>query len=280
MQKDKRQQKALHSKYKYIERSVKDTLGPNIICAKACTGMRENMTDLEAIEKRYSRRSYLNTRIDNSNLKVLKATIENYNKVSGLSIQLIEEGRETFHGLTKSYGMFSGVQSFFALVGSTEDLNLKEKVGYYGELLVLEATKLGLGTCWVGGSFDRKHCPCTIKEKEALICVIALGNVEEKQSFKEKTIHKMTHRRPKPLEFFYTSDVPAPDWFLAGMKAVYIAPSTANSQPVHFTLKNDIVIAQVKSTNYFQLVDLGIAKAHFELATGRHFELGNHGRLL
>lgn len=55
--------------------------------------------------------------------------------------------------------MFSGVNSYFAMAGRRADLCLREKVGYWGEKLVLEATRLGLGTCWVGGTFDRRPAP-------------------------------------------------------------------------------------------------------------------------
>jgi hypothetical protein len=131
----------------------------------------------------------------------------------------------------------------------------------------------------VGGSFDRKHCPCTVKEEEALFCVITVGNVDENQSFKEKAINKLIHRKAKPLDYFYTSDQNAPDWFLTGIKFVRIAPSAANRQPVHFTIKGGVVCAGVKNSVGYQMIDLGIAKAHFTLAAGGHFAFGNHGRL-
>jgi len=39
---------------------------------------------------------------------------------------------------------FKGVRSLLAMSGKKLDVILKEKVGYYGELLVLEATKMNL----------------------------------------------------------------------------------------------------------------------------------------
>jgi nitroreductase len=203
--------------------------------------------------------------------------INKYNIDGGLSIQFIENGSEAFRGLTRSYGLFGGVRSFFAMVGNTEDEYLKEKIGYFGELLVLEATKLGLGTCWVGGSFDRKHCPCTLTRNQSLVCVITVGNIEDKQTIREKTIYRLIHHKRKPLEYFYTSDVTnPPEWFLAGIRAASIAPSAANLQPVHFILKNGSVTAQVQNPQKDQ-IDLGISKVHFELATGGHFEMGYQG---
>lgn len=235
------------------------------------------MTTLEAIDLRTSRRSYLKTLLSAEHLKLLQIEIDKFNRLSGLSIQLIQNGSETFQGIRKSYGMFSGVQSFFALVGSTKDENLNEKAGYYGELLVLEATRLGLGTCWVSGSFDRKHCPCKLKENEALVCVITVGNVENSKTFKEKMINRMTHAKGQPsLEKFYTSESKVPDWFLTGIKAVHKAPSAANRQPVRFNYQSDQVTAFINDKISYEFIDLGIAKSHFELAAGGRFEFGNN----
>ena len=105
------------------------------------------MTDLEAIELRHSRRSYLDTPIAKESIDVLKTAIDQYNKISGLSIQFVENGSEAFRGFTSSYGFFSGVQSYIAIIGKTSDTHLKEKAGYYGEKLVLQAVQLSLGTC-------------------------------------------------------------------------------------------------------------------------------------
>ncbi len=74
-----------------------------------------------------------------------------------------------FDGLKKSYGLFSGVRHYLALVGNKTDMLTVEKLGYYGELLVLHATALGLGTCWVGGTYDDSCCPVTLEENESVI---------------------------------------------------------------------------------------------------------------
>jgi len=233
------------------------------------------MTDLEAIDLRHSRRGYLDTPIAAASIKQLQASIEQYIKVSGLSIQWIEDGREAFQGFSLGYGMFSGVRSYLAFVGKTSDVNSKEKVGYYGELLVLEATKLGLGTCWIGGTFNRKQCPATIREGETLVCLISIGNVAEKKGFKENAIYKLAHRGTKSLKELYSSDKQVPSWFLEGMKAVQKAPSAINQQPVYFTYRDGLISAEVKHTDNHQPIDLGIAKLHFELGAGGKFEFGN-----
>ncbi|HWT26408.1 MAG TPA: nitroreductase family protein [Mobilitalea sp.] len=236
------------------------------------------MTDQDAIDVRCSRRSYTDKPIADEIITKLQSAVDKYNKESGLNIQLVLNGGEAFQGLSRSYGMFHGVSSFIALVGKVTE-NLNEVVGYYGELLVLEATKLGLGTCWVAGTFDRKHCPCIVKEGESLVCVITVGNVEVDLSFREKAIHALTHSKRRPIEYFYTSDTTPPDWFMEVVKSVQKAPSSANSQPVHVTYKSGTITISINNPNPHQLIDLGIAKSHLELVTGGKFKIGNHAKL-
>ena len=235
------------------------------------------MTLSEAIHTRCSHRKYLTTPIENGIVEKLKTSIEQYNKTAGLHMQLITDNGEAFNGLTKSYGMFSGVRNYIALVGREDDENFKEKSGYYGEKLVLEATQLGLGTCWVGGSFDKKLCTYNVQEHETLYCVITIGNIMQGLSFKEKLIIKVLRGKTKSIEEMCESDGETPQWFLNGMQAVQKAPSAVNKQPVKFNLKNGVVSASVNDISAHQPIDMGIAKLHFEIgAGGGTWEWGNH----
>lgn len=235
------------------------------------------MTHFEAIENRRSRRLYLDSPIESQQVDVLQGFIEKYNKESGLTIRFVEDGSAAFKGFMKSYGLFSGVRSVLALCGKKSDVNLKEKVGYYGELLVLEAIRMDLSACWVGGTFDRKTTLVELPEDESLVCVITIGKSEE-LSFKEKMIHQMVARKSKSIDQMLISDVKTPEWLIEGIKAVQKAPSAVNHQPVLFEFKEDILTASVEDDGKFNLVDFGIAKSHFEIAAGGRFEVGNKGK--
>ncbi len=113
------------------------------------------MEQKQAIEQRISRRSFLQTPIEQQILRQLLEAIEEVNETSGLTVSYLEDGSDAFAGF-KSYGMFDGVRAMLVLKGNRELAFLKEKVGYYGEQLILKATELGLGSCWVGGTFDRR----------------------------------------------------------------------------------------------------------------------------
>jgi len=232
------------------------------------------MTKLEAIDERKSRRLYLEKPLEESVISKLQHLIDSYNTASDLSIRFIEDGSSAFKSFKKTYGLFSGVRSLIAMVGSKNDPDLKEKIGYFGEMLVLDATMLGLGSCWVGGTFEIKSSIFQLSDAESLICVIPVGYVEN-LSFKEKMIHQMVAGKSKSIEQLLNSDSKLPENLLEGMKAAQKAPSAANRQPIRFQYNGGLLRVFTEDDAKFNLVDLGIVKAHFEIATGGRFERGN-----
>jgi len=237
------------------------------------------MTLLQAVNIRRSRRKYIPTPLDTQKAAKLLELIEEYNQLGGFRIELVLNNGKAFNGLLKSYGMFSGVNDYIGLLADNNDASSAEKLGYYGELLVLHATAMGLGTCWVGGSYRKSDCPFDIGENERLICAIVVGNVAEKDSPKEKFFRYVTHRKTKGAEDMYEADTSPPEWFRNGMLAVQKAPSAVNRQPVFFTYKDGKIIAAVKDiSDTATALDFGIAKLHFELgAEGGKWERGNNG---
>jgi len=222
-----------------------------------------------AIYQRISRRSYLDIPLEPTDASTLQDMILKLGGKGDRSIRLVLDNNEAFKGFRKSYGMFTGVRNYVALTGNKLNKIEIEKLGYYGELMVLYMTSLGFGTCWVGGTFDRGSCPLDLSNGESIICVIAVGYVAPKLSSRERFIYRMVHRKTKALEEMYASDIAAPNWFLAGMKSVQRAPSAVNRQPVKFDLANGVVTAAVKSIkDESYALDLGIAKLHFELGVG------------
>ena len=59
---------------------------------------------------------------------------------------------EVLRGIVASYGKVKGAPALIAFIGDIDDTYVNEKIGYTGEGIILEATAMGLGTCWVGGS--------------------------------------------------------------------------------------------------------------------------------
>jgi len=225
------------------------------------------LTSLEAVAVRKSRRTYNDIPLSSHEIDVLTNWINAFNLRESLSFQLVINRPDLFGGFIKSYGMLSGVRNFIVVAGPENDPHLFEKLGYYGELLVLEATRLDLGTCWVGGSFDLHSVKTIVQPSDILVAVIAIGNVEGKFSAKESFIRGLTHLKKTTNQRFFETDGTEPEWFFSAIDAVSKAPSAVNQQPVVFSVKQGVISARLRIHNHFAKVDFGIAKAHFQLAS-------------
>lgn len=231
---------------------------------------------LEVIEKRISRRNFKDIMLKENDVVKLNEIIENINNESRLNIAVEVDAKQAFKGLTKSYGLFHGVNSAVVLKGQAGE-DLFEKAGYYGEKLVLEATKLGFGTCWVGGSFDHNYFEY---DGEEVVCIIAIGYVTKKLSIREKLIHNVLHNSDHHNnDNLKATRVITEDEKMA-FEAIQLAPSAKNRKVIKLNYIEEEVVISTINDYHFDMVDLGIAKYHFELVTGKKFELGNNARLI
>ncbi len=235
------------------------------------------MTLLEAIDIRCSRRTYKPESMEKKAVEALQEVVATCSREGNVSMAFIVDNGEAFQGFRRSYGMFTGVRNYVCLLENKEDPHGTEKLGYYGERFALSATALGLGTCWVGGTFDKSSCPVALKEGQRILCAISVGPVEKELKAKERLIRGVTHLKAKKAEDMFTADAPAPGWFLAGMEAVEKAPSAINRQPVRFALSGGEVTATVPNiADIGTALDFGIAKLHFELgARSGKWDWGN-----
>ena len=129
----------------------------------------------EAMYKRHSRRSYLREKLRDEDAAFLKERIHMYNQKHGLHMKLVCGHPEIFKGFRNSYGMFHNVENFIMMMGNSRDVYMQEKLGYFGERLIMEAVERNMGTCWVGGTFAKDALKPYVKEDEKLYCVIAIG---------------------------------------------------------------------------------------------------------
>lgn len=236
------------------------------------------MTMWEAIERRISCRAYEEKLVDAETRDKLTACIAQLNDESGLHFQLLASEDLAAPAVKTADAMFSGkIYLCAALVGGDDPIS-SEKVGYYGEKLVLYATQLGLGTCWVAGTYDRNSISPVVKEGEKVWDVIPVGWPAEKMPLKQKMIRAGLRKRDRKLQDFLESDVSlsdCPDWLQKGIDAVRKGPSAVNQQPVNIIFKDGKVSAKIwKNGHGLQFNDLGIAKAQFEVGAA---ECGVHG---
>jgi hypothetical protein len=217
---------------------------------------------------RTSRRSYEGREIDSDKVKCIENLITEINSESGLSIQLIKNGKEVFNSFKSTYGLITGVKSFIALVGNKDIENVENKLGYFGEFIVLEATKLGLGTCWIGGTYDKKVAQNIInfKDNENMYCIISIGHVKENKNLKEKLVSSFSKNKKTFNEVLISKEKEIPTWVKSGIEAVIKAPSAINKQPWKYSFNQNIVKVYLEKENHgYEHIDVGISMAHFEL---------------
>lgn len=217
------------------------------------------MTILEAMEARHSVRSYRPAPLDAGAAETLRQAIDTCNKEGGLHIQLVTGDPKAFDTWMAHYGKFSGVQHYIALIGPKGD-QLDEKLGYYGQRLVLLAQTLGLNTCWVAMTFGKGAAKsrCSIAPGEKLVCVLALGY---------GTTQGVPHKS-KPMEALCQAPAPMLQWFRQGMEAAMLAPTAMNQQKFQISLDGSRVTARSLG-GFYSKVDLGIVKCHFEMGAGK-----------
>ena len=226
-----------------------------------------------AIENRVSRRTFTTERLSADAIAEVRALADAANDASGLSIEFMEDGSAAFASARTTYGMFKNVRSMLLMKGDPDMPHFREKIGYYGEGVMLDLVDMGLGTCWVGGTFDRDVFD--VPAGEFVNDVILVGHIG-KPTVKDRVMMAGGHKKRKPLSDRITSDVELPDWVRAGMESVIPAPSAVNKQKPHFDFKDGVLTASVPDDYVADLTDLGIAKLHFEIGAGNgRFELGN-----
>jgi nitroreductase len=220
------------------------------------------MTLLEAITARHSVRKYLDKEIPADIIAALQDKIAECNNVGNLSIQLVQNETKAFTGML-SYGSFSGVKNYLVMVGKKAK-DLDERVGYYGEQLVLLAQTLGLNTCWVGLSYRKVPEAYNVGKDEKLVCMIALGYGETQG---------VPHKIKSVEDVSNASDI-TPTWFKKGVEAALLAPTAVNQQKFSFEYvgmsngHHQVLAKKGFSMIGYTQMDLGIAKYHFEIAAG------------
>jgi len=247
------------------------------------------MTEWEAIKKRISCRSYDDRMIDDEVLENLGRYIEELNKSSGLHFQLLCSKEPGTPSVKVAKTMFSGpIYACAALVGGDDKLSA-EKVGLFGESLVLYATKLGLGTCWVAGTYDANSISPKVEEGEKVWSVITLGYATEKTPLRQKMIRAGIRKSDRDVKQFLESEIAykdLPSWVQRGVEAILLGPSAVNGQPVNIVYSEGNVSAKLRKSNHgLEYVDLGIAKKQFMAAACDQgvdgtFEWGDGGKFL
>lgn len=216
------------------------------------------MTLLEAIDRRHSVRAYRDRAIEPEVREELDSFVQACNRDGDLHIFIRYDDPEGFDSRLAHYGSFRGVRNYIVLAGKKGG-DFEYRCGYYGEKVVLHAQRLGLNTCWVALTYNKKNVKRLLAPDEALCMVIALGYGETQGAA----------RRSKSAAEVAQGDGAKPDWFAKGVEAALKAPTAVNQQKFRFSIEDGQPVARVKGIGTNTRVDLGIVACHFEIASGR-----------
>lgn len=193
-----------------------------------------------------------------------------------------------------TYGVIKGAKTFIAAATHKEEHNM-EQLGYCLEKLMLYATSLGLGTCWLGGTFKRSQFAelVKLKEDELIPAVTPIGHPAEKRAFVDSMMRRLAgsdNRKPWSELFFEVSfDKPLKKedagQYADALEMVRLAPSASNKQPWRILKQGNEYHIFLKQTKGYgntlgfnmQKIDMGIAMCHFEMTAE---EIGIVGRFV
>jgi nitroreductase len=190
--------------------------------------------------------------------------------------------------------VIKGAKEYLGATVAKGDIAL-DALGYSFEKLVLYATSIGLGTCWLGGTFKRANFAnaMEVKEDELFPIISPLGYPIEKKRFMDSMVRRIakSDQRKSWEHLFFVNDFTHPmtkeeaGEFAYPLEMVRLAPSASNKQPwrivksgqtYHFYKEKGY---SVKMAYDIQEVDMGIAACHFHLAALEKGLIGEFKRL-
>lgn len=201
-----------------------------------------------------------------------------------------------------TYGVIKGASSYLTAMIPKDQPGSVLELGYVLERVVLGATALGLGTCWLAGTFNRGQFAeaAGLKEEETLPIVSPIGYPAAKKSLTERVMRLATgadNRKPW-ADLFFDSSYGTP--LTPGRAGVYskplemlrLAPSGGNGQPWRAIKESDGYSfyllhkgSKPSAMGEMHKIDLGIGLCHFELTaqeaglTGR-WSFENAGQII
>ena len=248
----------------------------------------------EAVKKRYSVRNYSDQSVEEDKSIAIRNFINSIRNPFGDKVD--------FHFLDKidinddkilgTYGVIKGAKKYIGATIELEHMSL-EALGYELEVVILYLAHLGLGTCWLGGTFNRKGFAkaLNIGENEAFPIITPYGYPAIRKHIKEVAMRKLikADHRKEWDQLFFKNDFSSPltkedaGYLEFPLEMVRLGPSASNKQPGRVLLIDNVChFYEYKEPGYsdifpydIQRIDMGIAAAHFDLAVKEKGILGN-----
>ena len=256
--------------------------------------------DLEqTVRARRSVRSYENRPLSQADRERIISCIEELRAEetpfpAKIHIQLLEAKPGTDTEKLGTYGVIRGAKTFLGVTAENTE-TAPEAVGFTFEKLVLAATAMGLGTCWIAGTFNREQFAgaMDIGKDEIFPIVCPIGYPLTKKTLIDSVLRRMgkSDRRKPWSELFFENEFGNPlseaqaGEYAFALEMLRLAPSAMNRQPwrvvhagsaFHFYREGNLT-----SKYAFDLprLDAGIGACHFYLAARERALAGEFKRL-
>ncbi len=240
---------------------------------------------MDLIKERVSVRTYEEQKIDPEKLKKIESYLEALNKGKTTKdrylLMNMEDFKEEEVKTIWKPNIITGTR--YCIVGISDKEAMSEiSFGYDFEKIILFATELGLGTCWLGGAYNREGLSTYIdlKGEEMISLISPIGYEKDGFRFKPSAMNlAFRSKSRKPWKVLFHKNVPKKPLteedageYRDPLEMVRQAPSGFNRQPWRILKENGKYhfFIGTRSTYGFLPHDMGkietgIAKCHFEL---------------
>ncbi|MDF2855838.1 MAG: nitroreductase [Neobacillus sp.] len=244
------------------------------------------------MRKRQSVRTFDTKNIDDSHFQFINEYLFNQSNLIGpfggkSKIELVQvSGNVTDKGIKLgTYGLIKNPRGYLVGLAENSKYSLLD-FAYCFHNLLLHLTELGMGTCWMGGTFSRNSFEKEIEigEGEFIPGISPIGYPSQKQRVMDKALRYAVKADNKKSweKLFYDASFEvslakenAGEWEIP-IEMVRLGPSASNKQPWRLVLSADRTVCHFyieHTPNYssklgydMQLLDMGIAMCQFDLA--------------
>lgn len=244
-----------------------------------------NTSVSDVIKKRHSVRTYQERDLTPELIKQIEQSFQNVTApfAPQLRFKLIKASEFKNQSIKLgTYGMIKNAQYFVGVACEKSEFDFLS-IGYAFEYLVLYWTSLGLGTCWMGGTFNKTNFAkvMEVRENEIFPIVSPIGYEGDKKRFIESLVSRHSHQRYEFDKLFFNEDFNTPlkeseaSIYLEALENIRKAPSALNKQPWRIVKQNNKFHFYVDKDESVKYIDLGIALCHFDLTMKEQNVAGN-----
>lgn len=244
-----------------------------------------NFSIEEAVKKRYSVRNYIEKEVEPEKRKELELFIKSLNNPFGkkVNFHFLDNSDMENHQKLGTYGVIKGAKQYIGTTIKLEPMAL-EALGYELEAVILYLAYIDIGTCWLGGTFNRKGFAkaMNIEKDEIFPIITPYGYAAEKKHIKEIAMRKLIRadHRKEWDQLFFKNNFETPlikeeaEDLKFPLEMLRLGPSASNKQPWRILLKENMChfyeYKEPGYSNFFsydiQRIDMGIAAAHFDFS--------------